>query len=252
MSSSNPAFNDKAIKGLETMSHHSGATMSDTPATIQGTVNKTMFLLLMMVGVSAVSWIYAEDLMASGLLFPLCIATFIGQLVMTFMMVRNPARSKSLAIIYALTEGVVLGAISYLFESLYPNIVFQAILGTAGVILGMLVIYKLRIIKVTENFKIMVGAATMGVAFVYIINMIMSMFGTRMPYIHENTPVGIGFSLLVIGIASFNLAVDFDFIEKCEEQKAPSYMEWYGAFGLMLTIVWIYIEILRLLAKSRK
>lgn len=252
MSSSNPAFNDKAIKGLESISHQSGIAAQGAPATIQGTVNKTMLLLLMMVGVSAASWNFAEALMASGVLIPMFIATFIGQLVMTFMMVRNPARSKSLAIIYALTEGVVLGAISYMFERLYPNIVFHAILGTSGVILGMLFIYKLRIIKVTENFKIMVGAATMGVAFLYIVNMIMSMFGVNMPYIHENTPFGIGFSLLVIGIASFNLAVDFDFIEKCEEQKAPSYMEWYGAFGLMLTIVWIYIEILRLLAKSRK
>ncbi|MCC6137748.1 MAG: Bax inhibitor-1/YccA family protein [Bdellovibrionaceae bacterium] len=245
--SSNPAFNEKAIQAMSQM--HTSST--EAPATIQGAVNKTMFLLLLVVAVSAISWVYAVQLLESGLLIPVVIGSAVIQIVMTFMIVKNPLRAKSFSIAYALIEGVTLGAISYLFERLYPNIVFQAILGTSGVILGMLLIYKLRIIRVTENFKIMVTAATAGICFIYIINLIMRMFGTSMPFIHEGGTWGIVFSLFVIGVAAFNLAIDFDFIEKCEEQKAPSHMEWYGAFGLMLTIIWLYVEMLRLLAKSR-
>lgn len=244
---SNPAFNEKALQSLT----HMHASSVEAPATVQGTVNKTMFLLLLMVAVSAVSWIYAVPLLESGLLFPIVIGSAIVQIIMTIMIVKNPLRAKTLSIAYALIEGVTLGAISFLFERLYPNIVFQAVIGTSGVILGMLVIYKLRIIKVTENFKIMVGAATMGIFFVYLVSFIMQMFGTSMPFIHEGGTWGIVFSLFVIGIAAFNLAIDFDFIEKCEDQKAPGHMEWYGAFGLMLTIIWLYIEMLRLMAKSR-
>lgn len=252
MASSNPAFSDKALEGLKNLSGYEGTSVADTPATIQGTVNKTMFLLGLLVATSAVSWTFAPEILASGMFFPIMIGTAVLQIVMTIMICRNPTRAKTFGIVYALTEGVVLGALSYTFERLYPNIVFQAVIGTCGVILGMLLIYKLRIIKVTENFKIIVGAATTGVFFVYLISLVMNLFGVRVPYIHEGGMVGIGFSLLVIGIAAMNLAVDFDFIETCEEQKAPSYMEWYGAFGLLLTIIWLYIEILRLLSKSRK
>jgi uncharacterized YccA/Bax inhibitor family protein len=246
MSSSNPAFSEKAIQSIGRMS----ASAQDAPATIQGTVNKTMLLLFLIVAVSTGAWIYADVL--SPILLPLVIVSAVVQIGMTFYMVKNPASAKKLSIIYALIEGVVLGAISFMFERIYPGIVIQAILGTMGVILGMLLIYKLRIIKVTENFKIMVGAATAGVAFIYVINIVMRMFGTSIPFVHEGSTMGIVFSLFVIGVAAFNLAVDFDFIEKCEEQKAPGYMEWYGAFGLMLTIVWLYIEMLRLISKTRK
>lgn len=245
MSTSNPAFNDKLFNDLQRT--QGPITM---PATIQGTVNKTFFLLMIITAVSMGTWMYAEQLI--GMLMPIAIVTGIIQIGMTFYIVRNPASSKNLAIVYAIIEGLVLGPLSYLFEQSYEGIVFQAIIGTIGVILGMLLIYKLQIIKVTENFKIMVASATMGIFFIYLVSIIMGMFGTQIPLIHEGGTWGIVFSLFVIGVAAFNLAVDFDFIEKCEEQRAPSYMEWYGAFGLMLTIIWLYIEMLRLLSKSRK
>lgn len=246
MSSSNPAFSESAIRNLKS----SPVAINDRPATIQGTVNKTMFLLFVVVAVSTASWIFAPALL--NIFLPLVVISAVVQLILTIIIVRNPLLAKNLSIVYAVIEGAVLGAFSNLMEMVFPGIVIQAILGTMGVVLGMLLIYKLRIIKVTENFRIMVFAATMGVAFIYVVELIMRAFGSSIPFVHEGSTTGIIFSLVVIAIAAFNLAIDFDFIEKCEEQGAPSHMEWYGAFGLMLTIIWLYIEILRLLSKSRR
>jgi uncharacterized YccA/Bax inhibitor family protein len=255
-STSNPAFGDRVWERVQQSAQGQASTMggmkvAQNHATINGTVNKTFLLVLCVVAVSAVSWSYAGMMMQSGLLWLIVIGVAIVQIIMTVMLVKNPAKAPSLSVAYALIEGVVLGAISAIFEMRYPGVVMQATLGTAGVVLGMLIIYRARIIKVTENFKIMVGAATIGIAFVYLVSIIMSFFGTTIPFIHEGSTFGIVFSLFVIGVAAFNLAIDFDFIEKCEEQKAPSYMEWYGAFGLLVTIIWIYIEMLRLIGKTR-
>ena len=137
-------------------------------ATIQGAVNKTMFLIVLLVASSAVSWVYATEFMQMGLLIPLIIGTAVLQIIMTFMIIRNPMRAKKLSISYALLEGITLGIISFLTNTRYPGIVFQAVVGTAGVIFSMLMIYKFRIIRVTENFKIMVATATMGIFFVYL------------------------------------------------------------------------------------
>lgn len=244
--SSNPAFNDKIFNTIQPYSDRSAFT----PATIQGTVNKTLFLLLLVTSVSVLTWMNADVIRPFFL--PLILVCFVIQLGMTIYIVRNPESSKNLSIIYALIEGLVLGPLSLYFETLYPGIVFQAFMGTIGVILSMLLLYKLKIIKVTENFKLIVASATLGIAFIYLINLVMRFFGTQMSFVHEGGTWGILFSLFVVGVAAFNLAVDFDFIEKCEEKKAPGYMEWYGAFGLMVTIIWLYIEMLRLLAKSKK
>jgi uncharacterized YccA/Bax inhibitor family protein len=257
--SSNPAFGDKVWERVSQSRHADGSgsqsfAATEGTATIQGTTNKTAFLLFCLLLTSAASWIYAPQLLGSGILFPVVIVTAIVQLVMTFMIVRNPTRAKNFGIAYALIEGVVLGAISYIFEMRYPGIAIQAMVGTAGVVVGMLVLYKTKLIEVTENFKLIVAAATMGIALLYIVSLVMSAFGSPIGFLHEGSPMGIAFSVFVIGIAAFNLAIDFDFVEKCEAQKAPKYMEWYGAFGLLITIIWIYIEILRLLSKlnSRK
>ena len=150
---------------------------------------------------------------------------------------------------YALFEGLFLGAITLQFEIFYPGIGIQAAGLTFGVLFGLLSAYRSGMIKATENFKLGVIAATMGIALVYVVSLVMNIFGGGMPYIHDNGIVGIGFSLFVVVIAALNLVLDFDFIERASEAKAPKYMEWYAAFSLLVTLVWLYIEILRLLSK---
>lgn len=243
--SSNPAFGEKVWgrinPGLDVAGH----------ATVQGTVNKTLILTGLLLFTALGAWSIAARSVSTSWYFPMVIGVSIAQLVLTFLIISKPERSQTLGIIYALLEGIVLGSLSFLFERLYPGIVIQAILGTTGVVAGMMVLYKTQIIKVTENFKLMVAAATIGLAFTYLASFIASFFGTTIPFIHSNSTFGILFSLFAIGVAAFNLAIDFDFIEKCEEKKSPTYMEWYGAFGLLVTIIWIYIEMLRLLSKLR-
>ena len=153
--------------------------------------------------------------------------------------------------IYAVIEGMILGSISAIFEKNYPGIVIQAVGLTFGVLFCLLMVYKSRLIKVTDNFRLGVVAATGGIALFYFISLALGFFGMRIPFIHESGPLGIGFSLFVVVIASLNLVLDFDFIEKGAEAGAPKFMEWYGAFGLLVTLVWLYIEILRLLSKLR-
>ena len=154
-----------------------------------------------------------------------------------------------LAPVYALLEGLFLGAFTFLAESMYSGIGTHAALLTFGILFGLLAAYKSGKIKATENFKLGVVAATMGIAMVYVVSIVMNLFGASMPMIHDNGIIGIGFSLFVVVIASLNLVLDFDFIERGAEAKAPKYMEWYGAFSLLVTLIWLYIEIVRLLMK---
>lgn len=146
----------------------------------------------------------------------------------------------------------MLGALSAIFEAKYPGIVFQAVLGTMGTFLALLLAYRSHLIRATENFKLGVVAATGGIALVYILQVVLRMFGINMPYINDSGPMGILVSVVIVTIAALNLVLDFDFIEKGAERGAPKYMEWYASFGLLVTLIWLYLEILRLLAKSRK
>jgi uncharacterized YccA/Bax inhibitor family protein len=154
--------------------------------------------------------------------------------------------------IYAALEGLALGGISALFESHYPGIVSQAVFLTFGTLAALLIAYRSGWIKATENFKLGVAAATGGIFFVYLISFVLSFFGVSIPLIHGSGIFGILFSLFVVVIAALNLVLDFDFIEQGAEQGAPKYMEWYAAFGLMVTLIWLYLEILRLLAKLQQ
>ncbi len=157
-----------------------------------------------------------------------------------------------LAPIYAILEGLALGVISIMMELRFPGgIAMQAVGLTFGTFLALLIAYKSRIIRATENFKLGIAAATGGIFVIYMISFVLGFFGMNVPYIHESGLIGIGFSLFVVVIAALNLVMDFDFIESGAEQGAPKYMEWYGAFGLLITLVWLYIEILNLLAKLR-
>ncbi|RLJ01158.1 MAG: hypothetical protein DRP06_00125 [Candidatus Aenigmatarchaeota archaeon] len=239
MRSGNPVLKNDKIFSRE------GSFSSKRAMTINGTVNKTYFLLLLTVASSAWSWSYPE------LYSILLIVGLIGGLITAIITIFKKPLAGYTAPVYALFEGLFLGVISAMMEQAYPGIVIQAVLLTFGTLFCLLTAYKSRLIKVTENFRLGVVAATGAIFLIYALTFVMGLFGMSMPYIHESGLIGIGFSLVVIVIASLNLVLDFDFIEKGAEAKAPKYMEWYGAFGLMVTLIWLYLEILRLLAKLR-
>lgn len=240
--SENPVLKEKVFK-------EAAATMQTANSygtmTVMGTVNKT-FLLFGLLLISA-SWMWAnpEYLSIALLALPLGLVTCI-------MTVSKKEWSPYTAPIYALCEGVVLGIISLAMEEKYPGIVGQAVGITFGIFFALLLAYRSGVIKATENFKLMVVSATLGIALLYLVNFGLMFFGMRIPMIHESGVIGIMFSVFVCIIAALNLVLDFDFIETGEELGAPKYMEWYGAFGLLVTLIWLYLEILRLLSKSRK
>jgi len=230
----------------ESTFENTGSFESTGIMTIQGTVNKT-FLLLALTVLSA-SWVWSNPARIMPFILPIAIIGFITAIVTVF----KKEWAYITAPAYVLLEGLLLGGISAVFERSYPGIVIQAVALTFGTLFCLLLAYKSRLIKVTENFKLGVVAATGAIALVYFINIIMGFFGARIPFIHESGIIGIGFSIFVVVIASLNLVLDFDFIERGAQHRAPRYMEWYAAFGLMVTLIWLYIEILRLLAKTRR
>ena len=214
--------------------------------TIQGTVNKTGILLLLCIFSASLVWKNPVAFM------PFMWLSIIGGFIVALVTVFNKQWAGVTSPIYAFVEGLFLGCISALMERQYPGIVIQAVGLTFGTLFCLLMAYKSRLIKPTENFRLGIVAATGGIALFYFISLIVGFFGIRMPLIHSSGPLGIVFSLFVVTIAALNLVLDFDFIEKGSEYGAPKYMEWYGAFGLMVTLIWLYIEILRLLAKTRR
>ena len=221
--------------------------ISSETMTINGTVNKT-FLSLTLLMVTGYYTFMSGQIMSGFAIFSL-IAAFIVAIITMYKKEWSPITVP----IYAILEGIGLGGFSYSFNSLYDGIVLSAICITVSILLAMLMIYRSGLIKPTENFKLGVAAATGGIALLYIINLVMSFFGSQMGImnIQNASLMSIGFSLFVIVIAALNLVVDFDFIEEGAEKGAPKYMEWFGALGLMVTLVWLYLEILRLLAKLR-
>ena len=211
--------------------------------TINGTVNKTAISLLLLVGTGYLTF---NNINPAILIF--CgIGGFIVAIVTVFKKEWAPITVP----IYAILEGGLLGGISFMYNSLYDGIVTNAIFLTVGILLSLLTAYRSGYIKPTENFKLGIFAATGGIAIVYLINFVMSFFGSSMGImqIDNASPMSIGFSLIVVIIAALNLVLDFDFIEEGAKKGAPKYMEWYGAFGLLVTLIWLYLEILRLLAK---
>ena len=211
--------------------------------TINGTVNKTAISLLLLVGTGYLTFTTINP----GLLIGCGIGGFIVAIITVFKKEWAPITVP----IYAILEGGLLGGVSFMYNNLYDGIVTNAIFLTVGILLSLLTAYRSGYIKATENFKLGVFAATGGIAIVYLINFIMSFFGSSMGVmqIDNASPMSIGFSAIVVIIAALNLVLDFDFIEEGAEKGAPKYMEWYGAFGLLVTLIWLYLEILRLLAK---
>jgi len=216
---------------------------SSDQMTIEGTVNKTAISLLLLVGTGY----FTFDVISPVLLIGAGIGGFILALVTIFKKEWAPITVP----LYAILEGALLGGISYMYNTSYNGIVTNAILLTVGILVSLLIAYRSGYIKATENFKLGIFAATGGIAIVYFVNFIMGFFGSGLGVMSINnaSPLSMGFSIVVVIIASLNLVLDFDFIEEGAEKGAPKYMEWYGAFGLLVTLIWLYLEILRLLAK---
>jgi uncharacterized YccA/Bax inhibitor family protein len=239
MRTANPALNKNTFVNFSDADGH---------MTINGTVNKTMLMLVILMVPAFYTWnMYLRNGFNPLYLF----GGVIGGLIFAIATVFKKEWAPVTAPLYALFEGLVLGSVSAMFESLYPGIVMQAIALTFGTLLCLLFAYKSGYIKATENFKLGVVAATGGIMVIYLLSFVLSFFGVSIPLIHESGLIGIGFSLVVVVIAALNLVLDFDFIEHGAENGAPKYMEWYAAFGLMVTLIWLYLEILRLLAKLR-
>jgi uncharacterized YccA/Bax inhibitor family protein len=173
----------------------------------------------------------------------------IGGLITALITVFKKTWAPYTAPVYALLQGLFLGGISALFNQRFPGIVIQAVALTFGTLFGLLFAYKSGLIKVTENFKLGVMAATGGIAIAYFLSFILGMFGVNIGFMHSNGPVGIIISLVIVVVAALNLVLDFDFIESGAKNGAPKYMEWYASFGLMVTLIWLYLEMLRLLSK---
>lgn len=244
MRTSNPALSDKTFVRFAEVGAPSTRTM-----TLTGVVNRAAFLLLLLVSAASVTWskVMNGD---PALLLPLAAGGLIGGFVLSLITIFKKEWSPFTSPLYALAEGLFIGAVSAIFEMRYPGIVIQAVGCTFGTLFCLLAAYRSGLIKATENFKLGVVAATGGIALLYFVSMMLRMFTSiQIPFIHEGGLLGIGFSVFVVIIAALNLVLDFDFIESGVEAGAPKYMEWYSAFGLMLTLVWLYLEILRLLAK---
>lgn len=213
--------------------------------TLQGLINKTGILLLLCLASGAFAWTHPE------LRGPLLLVGLIGGLVACLVGTFKPATAPVAAPAYAILEGLCLGAISQVIELRYPGIVLNAMMLTFGVLGVLLLAYTTRTIVVTTRLMKGVFAATTAVFLVYMVDMLLGFFGHRVPFIHESGPLGIGISLVIVGIAAFNLLVDFAVIEDNVRSGSPRFMEWYCGMALLVTLVWLYLEILRLLSKLR-
>ena len=216
--------------------------------TLGGTVNKTALSLFILLITASYIWNRGP---ADPALPVWILGGVIGGLIVAIATVFKKTWSPVTTPLYAALEGLALGGISVIFESRYPGIVSQAVFLTFGTLGALLLAYRSGLVKATENFKLGVVAATGGIALLYLISFVLGFFGVSVPLIHSSGTWGILFSLFVVVIAALNLVLDFDFIETGVERGAPKYMEWYGAFGLLVTLVWLYLEILRLLAKMQ-
>jgi len=233
----NPALKESTFKGAR-------AAFGEEAMTLQGTVNKTGISLLILLAAATLVW--------NGTLpMPFVFVGLIGGLITALVTVFKPTASPITTPLYAAFEGLLLGGLSLFFEQRYPGIVINAVGLTFGTLAVLLAVYSTGLIRPSENFKLGIVAATGAIGLLYLVSMVMGFFGKSIPLIHGSGLVGIGFSLFVVGLAALNLVLDFDFIERGAAAGAPKYMEWVGAFGLLVTLVWLYIEILRLLAKMQ-
>ena len=247
--SRNPILNEgalkKAISRTKTESLDGHLVQEEYEVmTMQGAVNKTLILFAILAVTTYYSYINPSQ--------TFLLVGAIGGLIAFFIAMFKPHLSPTVAPVYATLEGLFVGTISAMYAGAYEGIVFQAISLTLGTLLTMLMVYKSGLIKVTEKFKMGVVMATGAIFLVYIVSFIGSFFGFNVPFLHDSGPIGIGISLVIIAVAAMNLLLDFDMFEKSVDYKAPKYMEWFCGLALMVTIIWLYIEFLRLLSKLQR
>jgi uncharacterized YccA/Bax inhibitor family protein len=243
MRTSNPALNDQVFRG-----EHAAFGES---MTLQGTVNKTGILLLCAVVTAAWTWnifLHSQSAAAVG---PLALVGLIGGLIFAIITIFKKTWAPVTAPIYALLEGLVLGSVSAILEVRFPGIAIQSVSLTFGTLVVLLLAYRSGLIRVTDKFRLGIVAATGGIMLFYVLEMVLGFFGVHFTAVNGSGAIGIGFSVFVVIIAALNLVLDFDFIESGVRAGAPKYMEWYGAFGLLVTLIWLYFEILRLMSKLR-
>jgi uncharacterized YccA/Bax inhibitor family protein len=241
--SGNPALSEKTFQ--KSIVINDGEVMTE-----KGTLNKFFLLSLLVIATASLTW--SAYFQGKDVTSWIMIGAF-GGLIVAVVLAFKPMWAAFLAPVYALLEGAFVGGVSayysFAFAKVAPGIVMQAVGLTFGALIAMFVLYRFGIIKATEKFKAIIFTATAGIAIFYLIAMGLRMFGVDIAFIHEGSTLGIIFSLVVVAIAALNLILDFDMIEKGSAMGAPKYMEWYAAFGLIVTIVWLYLEILRLLSK---
>jgi uncharacterized YccA/Bax inhibitor family protein len=241
----NPGLNDKTFSGLPRVSL--GEAM-----TLQGTINKSFLLLVVLLAAALWPW---SQFFASGnpaVVYPAMLVGAIAGLVLGLIISFKATLAPYLSIPYAACEGLLIGGVSAVLEKRYPGIAIQAVGLTAGVMAALLLAYTLRIIRVTQRFRAIVVGATGAIALLYLVSIVLGLFHVAVPFLNDASPLSMGVSLVIIGVAALNLVLDFDLIESGVAQGAPRYMEWYAAFGLLVTLVWLYLEILRFLSKARQ
>jgi uncharacterized YccA/Bax inhibitor family protein len=247
---SNPALSANTFSDLSSVPYAGSADRAGH-MTLSGTIDKTGILLLCALATATWTWhVYGQAHDITDVV-PWLITGLIGGLIFGLVTSFKKEWSPITAPVYALLEGLALGGLSAVFDLRYPGIAIQAVSLTFGTLFVLLLAYRSGLIKVTQKFRLGVIAATGGIMVFYLVEIVLGFFGVQFSSINGSGLIGIGFSLVVVGIAALNLVLDFDFIEQGVQLGAPKYMEWYGAFGIIVTLVWLYLEILRLLSKMR-
>jgi uncharacterized YccA/Bax inhibitor family protein len=243
--SGNPTLSQKIFD--RSLQQQDAGTMS-----VRGAINKFGFLLFMVLAGAAYTWyLYYNN--QTQTMTTLMWVGIVGGLISVIVISMKPTLAPYLSPAYGILEGFFLGAISAImndaFSEKYPGLIMQAVGLTFGVAIAMFLLYNFRVIKATERFKSIIFTATAGIAVFYLITLVLRLFNVNIPFMYDSSVLGIGLSIFVVAIAALNLIIDFDMIEKGAEMGAPKFMEWYGAFGLLVTMVWLYVEILRLLSR---
>jgi uncharacterized YccA/Bax inhibitor family protein len=241
----NPGLNDKTFAGLPR------ASVAGEAMTLQGTINKSFLLLAVLLAAALWPW---SQYLASGnpaLVTPAMVIGLAGGLVFGLIISFKPTFAPYLSVPYAACEGLLIGAVSALLEKRYPGIAIQAAGLTFAVLAALLLAFTMGLIRVTQRFRAIVVGATGAIALLYLVSIGLSFFHVAVPFLNDASALSMGVSLVIIGVAALNLVLDFDLIETGVAQAAPRYMEWYAAFGLLVTLVWLYLEILRFLSKAR-
>jgi len=244
--SGNPGLSDRTFRGLPR------PALESERMTLQGTVNKAFLSLVVLM--AAALWPWSEFMQTGNpaVVAPAMLIGAVGGLILALIVSFKATTAPYLVLPYAALEGLVLGALSAILERRYPGIAIQATALTFGVLAALLIAYKARLIQATQRLRSIVIGGTLAIALLYVVAMVLNLFHVQTPFMYDSSPLSILISLVVVGFAALNLVLDFDLIETGVAQGAPRYMEWYGAFGLLVTLVWLYMEILRLLANTRR